>query len=84
MLDESNLCLLNQKFNYSYKLKKNRTSTTPLSRVYTNRYIMSFYIFFYPEIPYRNWTYIGSLEDRYSTFELRGLKEIRIGNSEGS
>ena len=24
-----------------YKLKKNRTSTTPLSRVYTNRYIMS-------------------------------------------
>ena len=31
-----------------YKLKKNRTSTTPLSRVYTNRYIMSLvYILLY-------------------------------------
>ena len=29
-----------------YKLKKNRTSTTPLSRVYTNRYIMSLYILY--------------------------------------
>jgi hypothetical protein len=62
------------------KLKKNRTSTTPLSRVYTNRYIMSFVTHqkwqiysFNTRIPYRNRTYIGSLEDRYSTFELRGL-----------